>query len=92
MKKLLFAAALVVLCAASPKITKTVVFRTSMECKNCEKKIIENVSFEKGVRDLSTDLSSRTVTVVFDPAKTDTSALAASLRHLGYEAQVVEFR
>ena len=70
---------------SKPK-TETVVFETSMHCDKCEKKISENISFEKGVKDLKTDLSSKTVTVKYDPAKTDKSKLAAAIKKLGYTA------
>ena len=62
-----------------------------MECKNCERKVLENISFEKGVKDVSVDLPGRTVTVVFDEAKTDTLTLAKAIRKLGYDAKVVKF-
>ncbi len=66
--------------------TETVVFETSMHCDKCVKKITENVSFEKGVKDLKADLSSKTVTVKYDPSKTDKSKLAAAIKRLGYTA------
>jgi len=96
MKRMMLAAlaamAVCIVAAAAPKFQKTVVFKTSMDCAHCVKKITENVSFERGVKNLSTDLSQKTVTVSFDPAKTDTLKLANSLRKLGYTAKVVEFK
>ena len=78
--------------AAKPKTVKrTVVYGSTVECKNCEKKVLENISFEKGVKDVSVDLSDQTVKIVFDEAKTDTLTLAKAIRKLGYEAKVVKF-
>lgn len=69
----------------------TVVFKTSIDCKNCVKKVVENVSFEKGVTDLDADLRTKNVTITFDAAKTDTLNLAKAIRKLGYTADVVKF-
>lgn len=66
--------------------TETVVFETSMHCDKCVKKITDNISFEKGVKDLKADLPTKTVTVKYDPAKTDKSKLAAAIKKLGYTA------
>jgi copper chaperone CopZ len=78
--------------SAKPKTVKrTVVYGSTVECKNCEKKVLENISFEKGVKDVSVDLSDQTVKIVFDEAKTDTLTLAKAIRKLGYEAKVVKF-
>ena len=63
-----------------------------VECKNCEKKVMDNLSFEKGVKDLSVDIIKQTVTVTYDTAKSDTTTLAKALRRLGYKAEVAEFK
>lgn len=85
-------ALLVALTAAKPQIVKrTVVYASNVECKNCEKKVLENIAFEKGVKDVKVDLGEQTVTVVFDQAKTDTCTLAKALRKLGYAAQVAKY-
>lgn len=95
-KYLLMAAALLTsaaLCAAAPKaVKKQVTYVTTLHCKNCAKKIEENVSFEKGVKDLKTNVDDKTVTIVYDIAKTDTLKLGNAIRKLGYEAKVIEFK
>ena len=70
--------------------TKTVTFNVSMHCKNCVKKINDNVAFEKGVKDLSVSLDQKTVTVTYDPARTDVAKLKAALEKLGYKVTVQE--
>lgn len=69
--------------------TQTAKFSVSMHCKNCVKKITENMSFEKGVKDLKVDLPSKTVTITFDPKKTTVEKLHAALKKLGYETKVI---
>ena len=78
--------------SSRPKtVRRTVVYASSVDCEHCEKKVMENISFEKGVKDVSVDLPAHTVTVVFDEAKTDTLTLAKALRKLGYDASVLKF-
>ena len=96
MKKIaIFACALALACvftSSKPKpVKRTVVYCSSVDCKNCEKKVMENISFEKGVKDVSVDLEKKTVSVVFDESKTDTLTLAKAIRKLGYEASVIRF-
>lgn len=81
-------------CASAKKVEKnlkTVVFCTSMECRNCKLKIMENVSFERGVVDLDANLETRMVTITFDENKTDTTALARSIRSLGFNVSVCQY-
>jgi len=80
--------------AAGPKkiAEARVTYLTTMHCAKCAHKISENISFEKGVRDLKTDVGSKTVTIVFDMAKTDTLKLGDAIRKLGYGASVTEFK
>lgn len=72
------------------KETKTVVFSANIHCNNCKKKVMENLSFEKGVIALEVSVEKRTVTVTYDPAKTDEAKLAAALKKLGFPAEVVK--
>ena len=81
--------------AASPekvkkvKEVKEVTFSVHLHCENCVKKVQENISFEKGVKDLDVCLGHQTVTVKYDPAKTSEETLKASIEKLGYEVSGV---
>jgi len=82
----------VVATSSKPKhVRKTVVYSSSIDCKNCETKVMDNISFEKGVKDVEVDLGKRTVTVVFDETRTDTLTLAKAIRKLGYSAKVIRY-
>lgn len=72
------------------KKTETVTFKTSLHCDKCVKKVNENISFEKGVKDLSVSLSEKKVTICYDPSKTDEATLAKAIEKLGYSAEKVE--
>lgn len=54
---------------------QTVVFDVDLHCRGCVTKIEKNISFEPGVKDLICNLEQKTVTVVFDPAKTSIEKL-----------------
>lgn len=69
------------------KELKEVTFSVSMHCGNCVKKITENISFEKGVKDLEVSLADRTVRVKYDASKTDSATLAKAIEKLGYEVR-----
>lgn len=96
MKKILLAAMAVLVSVslmAAPKKaaqTETVVYSVHLHCANCVKKVQENISFEKGVKDLKCSLEEGKVTVTFDPAKTSVEKLEAAIEKLGYEATVVK--
>lgn len=96
MKKTIVAALAALLCVSMASVyakqarqLREVVFVTTMDCPKCEKKIMENVSFEKGVMDLQTRLADKTVTIVYDASRTDTLKLGNSIRKLGYGARAV---
>lgn len=83
---------LLTLCAFGPKGNRrTVVFRSTVECRGCQEKVMGNIPFEKGVKDVAVDLPEKTITIVFDDAKTDTLTLATSIRKLGYGAKVIRY-
>lgn len=74
--------------AKSPKATETAVFTVvpQMTCQNCENKIKSNLRFENGVSNIATSLADQTVTVTFDPAKTNSEQLIAAFQKIGYTA------
>ena len=72
------------------KEKKTVTYNVNMHCKNCVAKKTDNVSFVKGVEDLKVSLDEKTVTVTYDPAKTDEATLQKAIEKLGYTAEKVK--
>lgn len=76
--------------AAKPgKKTETVTFSVGMHCANCAKKVKENISFEKGVKDLEVNAETKLVKVTFDPSKTSAYKLQKAIERLGYTATPV---
>ncbi len=70
------------------KDIKTVVFNTNpqMHCSSCENRIKNGLKFEKGVKDIKTDLTTKTVTIEYDADKTNTDKLVAAFAKIDYKA------
>ena len=74
------------------KDIKTVVLKTQpeMHCANCEKKIKENIRFEKGIKSITTNLKEKTVTVEYDAEKTNVQDIIKGFKKIKYEASEVK--
>lgn len=95
MKKFLTIIAAVLVCTtvafASPKDKKKanvaeVTFVTTIDCKNCVKKVEANLPYEKGVVDFKVKLEDQTVWIKYNADKTDVAKLAEAIKKLGYDA------
>ncbi len=60
-----------------------------MSCQNCENKIKSNLRFEKGVKSIETSLTGQTVTVKYNPKKTNVEAIQKGFAKIGYAATEV---
>ena len=69
---------------------EVVVLSCDLHCQGCCDKIMKNIAFEKGVKDIVCDIESKTVTVTFNPDKTDVSALLKAFEKIGKPAKVIE--
>ena len=68
------------------KVTTTTVFMTNLDCQGCAKKITDTIPYEKGVKDVQVDVDTKTVTVTFDPSKTNNEALVKAFAKVKIEA------
>ena len=64
-----------------------VTFVTTIDCKNCVKKVEANLPYEKGIKDMKVNLDDKTIWIKYDADKTDKAKLAAAIVKLGYEAE-----
>ena len=64
-----------------------VTFVTTIDCKNCVKKVEANLPYEKGIKDMNVNLDDKTIWIKYDADKTDKEKLAAAIVKLGYEAE-----
>jgi len=69
---------------------QVVVLSCDLHCKGCCDKIMKNIAFEKGVKDLVCDLQEKTVTVTYDANKTDVPTLLTAFEKIGKPAKVEE--
>lgn len=61
-----------------------------MHCANCENKIKNNIRFEKGIKEIETNLADKTVTIKYDADKTTVEKIIAGFAKINYTATVVE--
>ena len=64
-----------------------VVFLVSVDCHSCEQKVMRSIPFERGVRDVSTNLEKRLVTVKYQPNRTDVAKLKRAIEKLGFTCE-----
>lgn len=57
-----------------------------MSCHNCENRIKKNIRFEKGVKNIETDLEAQIVAISYDADKTNEDALIKAFEKIDYEA------
>ena len=89
MKKLgMMMSAMMIAATGFAKDIKTVVFNTApeMHCNSCENRIKNGLKFEKGVKDIKTDLETKTVTIEYDADKTNVDNLVAAFAKIEYKA------
>ena len=89
MKKLgMMMAAMMIAATGFAKDIKTAVFNTApeMHCNSCENRIKEGLKFEKGVKDIKTDLETKTVTIEYDADKTNVENIVAAFAKIEYKA------
>ena len=67
---------------------QTVVLSCDLHCQGCCDKVMNNIAWEKGVKDLQCDLKTKTVTVTYDANKTDVPTLLQAFDKIGKPATV----
>ena len=67
-----------------PKV-KEVVYKCEIDCHTCEKKIKDNIPYEKGVKSLKVDLDKQLVTIKYREDKNTDEGLEAAIEKLGYD-------
>ena len=59
----------------------------TFDCAGCAKKVTNTIPYEKGVKDVQVDVPSKTVTVTYDPAKTNDEALVKAFSKIKIKAE-----
>ena len=58
--------------------------------QNCEIKIKNNLRYEKGISKIEVSLKENTITITYDPKKTDTEKIIAGFKKIGFNAFLIE--
>ena len=66
--------------------TDTVRIKTSAVCESCKKTLEESLSFEKGIKKSSLDLTTKIITVIYNPSKTSAEKIRTAISKTGYDA------
>lgn len=69
---------------------QVVVLSCDLHCQGCCDKIMKNIAFEPGVKDIVCDLKTKTVTVTYDANKTDVEKLLDAFEKINKPAKVKE--
>ena len=69
---------------------QVVVLSCDIHCQGCCDRIMKNIAFEKGVKDIVCDLKTKTVTVTYNADKTDVPTLLQAFEKIGKPATVVQ--
>lgn len=76
--------------ASAQKKVESATIKTTIQCSQCEARIMKNIPYEKGVRDVKVDIDKQTVWVEYDAAKTDIAKIRVAIAKLGYDADGVK--
>ena len=68
------------------KKSVTVEFVTDIDCAGCAKKVTNTIPYEKGVKDVKVDVPTKTVTVTYDPTKTNNETLVKAFTKIKIKA------
>lgn len=58
--------------------------------QHCEKKIKENLRFEKGISKIEVSLKENTITITYNPEKTNTEKIIEGFKKIGFNAFVYD--
>jgi copper chaperone CopZ len=66
--------------------TDTVRIKTSAICEDCKERIEHDLSFEKGVKSVKLDLTTKIVAVIYNSKKTTEKEIREAITKIGYDA------
>lgn len=66
--------------------TANIKIKSSVICGSCKSRIEQNMTYVKGVKEVSVNLSSKEVSIDYNPKKTTPEALKIAITKIGYDA------
>lgn len=79
-----------IVCFAKNETTAFFTVNPPMVCQNCEKKIKDNIKFEKGIKAINPSAQKGVVEVVYDADKTNVDAIIKGFKKIGYDATLCQ--
>jgi periplasmic mercuric ion binding protein len=76
--------------ASKASNTATASYWVSIHCGSCQQKLMDNLRFEKGVKDIKVNVDTKQVDITFNTKKTDSSKLQIAIEKLGYEVRTLK--
>lgn len=70
--------------------TAEIKIKTSAICETCKKTIEQSLAFEKGIKQSDLDISTKIVTVTYNPNKTTPEKIRLAISNTGYDADEVK--
>ncbi|MDL2227685.1 heavy-metal-associated domain-containing protein [Odoribacter sp. OttesenSCG-928-L07] len=71
---------------------KLLLIKADVDCNNCKSKIEKQMSYAKGVKDVKADVTTKAVTIAYDPKKTDEAALLKEVQKLNMGGEIVRVK
>jgi copper chaperone CopZ len=68
---------------------KKIEVKVSLQCEMCKERILNNLSFEKGIKDIDVNIEEKTVTVTYNSDKTTPEKIRTAISKIGYDADDV---
>lgn len=69
---------------------KLVVLKADIHCDNCKGKAEKGMAYVKGVKDVKADVASRSVSIVYDPKKTNEETLLEEFKKLDLGGEIMK--
>ncbi|MDR2084444.1 MAG: heavy-metal-associated domain-containing protein [Bacteroidales bacterium] len=66
-----------------------VLIKADIHCDNCKNKVEKQMSYAKGVKDVKADVASKSVTIAYDPKKTNEATLLKEVQALDMGGEIV---
>ncbi len=68
---------------------KKIDIKVSLQCEMCKERILNDLSFEKGVRSIEVNIEEKLVVVTYNSEKTTPEKIRKAISKIGYDADDV---
>jgi len=65
---------------------KKIDIKVSLQCEMCKERILNDLSFEKGVKDIEVNIEEKSVVVTYNLDKTTPEKIRTAISKIGYDA------